>query len=287
VGLTCVITGATSGLGRATALALADRGADLFLIGRNEDAGERVARLCRGRLKDSRATFLRADLCSLADVRNAAAAIASERDRIDVLVNNAGARYDTYAESADGIERTFAGNHLGHFLLTHLLLSRLAAATPGRVITIGSQAHTGADLTNGWIASAAHYNRRVAYANSKLANIVFARELAARHDRAITSNAVDPGIVLSRFARNNGLQSWLKHVVAHGLRRELVPAAAAADTIVYLAADQAMRKSTGGYFFQRREISPSPLAADTEVGRQLWELSLTLTDLPSSVDPHN
>ena len=277
---TCVITGATSGLGRATALALAGLGADVMLVGRNQPLGEHVAQLCRRRNPGARAQFLRADLSSQTDVRVLAAAIRRQCERVDVLINNAGARYDTYDESPEGIERTFAGNHIGHFLLTHLLLSHLELAKPGRVITIGSVAHLGADLTSGWVECCNGYNRRRAYANSKLANIVFARELAARKDPTnVTSNAVDPGIVLSRFAKNNGLKSWLTHVVAHAIRRELVSAAVGADTIVYLATSEAGTAVTGRYFCKRAEASVSPLAEDPEVGRQVWTLSLTLTGL--------
>lgn len=256
---------------------LAGQGGDLILVGRNQALGERVAALCRRRNPGARAEFLRADLSSQADVRALAAAISARRGHIDVLINNAGARYDTYGESPEGIERTFAGNHLGHFLLTHLLLPQLALATPGRVVTVGSVAHAGADLTRGWVQRGEGYDRRVAYANSKLANIVFARELAARTDPArVTSNAVDPGIVFSRFARNNGLKSWLKHVVAHAIRRELISTRAGADTIVYLTSAAAL-SLTGRYLRKRMESSPSSLAIDPEIGLQLWNLSLNLT----------
>jgi NAD(P)-dependent dehydrogenase (short-subunit alcohol dehydrogenase family) len=277
---TCVITGATSGLGRATALALAAQGADLILIGRNQRLGEQVATLCRDRHPESRGRFLRADLSSLPDVRAAARTIAAEGVCIDVLVNNAGARYDTYADGPGGLERTFAGNHLGHFLLTHLLLPQLSLARPGRVVTVGSVAHLAADLSEGWVLSRERYDRRIAYANSKLANIVFARELASRNDPSrVTSNAADPGIVVSRFARNNGLTSWMTHIVAHALRLELTSSSRAADTIVYLASAETVRDVSGLYFRNRLETTPSPLAVDPDVGRQLWNLSVTLTGL--------
>lgn len=280
----CVITGATSGLGRATALALAARHVDLLLIGRTGQRGEDVARLCRDRHPTGVVRFLRADLSCLTDVRTVAAAIAGECDHVDVLINNAGARYDAYNESSEGVERTFAGNHLGHFLLTHLLLPLLTTTRPGHVISIGSRAHTGANLDRGWVEPRDGYDCRLAYANSKLANIVFARELAARHAPArLTSNAVDPGIVVTRFARNNGLASWIKHIVSHGLRRELVSPAAGADTIVYLATDQAGERVTGRYLHGRRETPPSAIATDAEVGRQLWRLSLVLSGLSDTV----
>ena len=128
------------------------------------------------------------------------------------------------------------------------------------------------------------YDRRVAYANSKLANIVFALELAARVSPvSLTSNAVDPGLVATRFALNNGIVSWLKHLIVHGLRRELVSAERGADTIVYLASSEEIKGVTGRYFFRRRETAPSGLAMDREAGKQLWQMSLELTGLASDV----
>jgi NAD(P)-dependent dehydrogenase (short-subunit alcohol dehydrogenase family) len=275
-----VITGATSGVGRATALALAARGVDLLLVGRTQRRGDDVVRLCQQRNPTGIVRFLRTDISCLADVWTLAAEIARISERVDVLINNAGARYDTYAESRDGIERTFAGNHLGHFLLTHLLLERLTAARPGQVISVGSRVHAGANLDRGWIEPRDGYDRRRAYANSKLASIVFARELAARHDSdRLTSNAVDPGIVVTRFARNNGLVSWIKHLVSHGLRRELVSPSTGADTIVYLATGAAVERGTGRYLHERRDTRPLAVAADAEVGRQLWKLSLMMSGL--------
>jgi len=283
-GRICVITGATSGIGRATALALAALGFDLCLIGRTQTLGQRVAAACRARNPGGRAEFLRADLASQSDVRRAADAIMGRFRQVDVLVNNAGARNDRYDESPEGIEHTFAVNHLGHFLLTQLLLEPLRRAHPGRVITVASVAHRGADLRHGWISAAPSYDRSVAYANSKLANIVFARELAVRNDPAfVISNAVDPGIVATRFARNNGLWSWLKHVLSSAAHRELVSARRGADTVVYLAHSDERPVATGRYVHRRAEIAPSALAQDPELGRQLWALSAKMTGLEPSV----
>jgi len=269
-------------LGRAAAIALAALGADLILIGRNERSGGRVTRACRTRNPRGRVDFLRGDLAVQRQVRALAPAIVSRVGQIDILINNAGARFDDFNRSPDGLDVTFAGNHLGHFLLTHLLRPLLERAKPARVISVGSCAHHGANLDRGWMLEERDYDRRIAYANSKLANIIFARELAARVSPAVlTSNAVDPGLVATRFALNNGLVSWLKHLVVHGLRGELVSAKRGADTIVYLASSDEMRGVTGRYFFRRSEISPSVLATDRVVGEQLWKMSLQLTGLAS------
>src|SRR5262249_39017796 len=155
-------------------------------------------------------------------------------------------------------------------------------ARPGRVISVGSCAHLGANLDGGWILKRDNYNRRGAYANSKLANIVFAPELAGRvHSSLLTSNAVDPGVALSRFGLNNGLLAWTTHVVSHGLRGELLSARRAADTIVYLASSDDALQMTGHYFLKRRPVQPSALAVDPAIGRHLWDLSLELTGLPA------
>jgi NAD(P)-dependent dehydrogenase (short-subunit alcohol dehydrogenase family) len=275
-----VITGATSGIGRAAALALAGRGFDLFLIGRDEARGERVRRACRRRHRAGQIEFLRADLAVFADVRRVAAAVRGACDRVDVLINNAGARNDQYDATSEGIERTFAANHVGHFLLTDLLRPLLEKSSPGRVITVASSVHTNADLANGWIGAPERYQRHRAYANSKLANVVFARELAARADPALlVSNAVDPGRVATRFARNNGVTRWLKHIGVHAMRRELVSASRGAETVVYLAVSERGAHVTGGYLRDCEVVSPSALAQDPAVGRELWMLSERLVGL--------
>ena len=146
----------------------------------------------------------------------------------------------------DGLERTFATNHLGHFLLTSLLMDHLRAAPSARIITVSSSAHRAANDDGIWSYQGHEYDRRQAYAKSKLANILFAFELARRlQGTRIVSNAVDPGVVSTNFARNNGLLAWAKHTISHGLRGELVSAARAADTIVYLATSCRGRRSDG------------------------------------------
>ena len=239
-----------------------------------------MVRACRSRHPNRHVEFLRADLAAFGEVRKAADTIVRLWPRVDVLVNNAGARNDTHEETPDGIERTFAANHLGHHLLTSLLRPHLERARPGRVITVASSVHASADLTDGWIANRARYDRRVAYANSKLANVVFARELASRVDPGLlVSNSVDPGLVATGFARNNGISRWLKHLVAHALRRELISAARGADTVVYLAVSERGGQLSGCYLREREPVNPSALADDPEVRAALWDVSDRLVGL--------
>lgn len=278
-GKLCVITGATSGIGQATALALGAMGANIVALGRNERAGAALVASI-GQLKGGGAAeFIRADLADQRQVREAAARVCMKHKTIDVLLNNAGARYDAFRASPQGIERTFACNHLGHFLLTGLLLDSLLAAPSAQVITVSSGNHASAPIDGRWELSAQGYERRTAYARSKLANILFAVELARRlAGTHVTSNAYDPGGTASHFSRNNGLVSWVRHLLAHGLRRELVSTKTAADGIVHLvsAADTC---GANGRFFHRRSEIPLPRPEITSGGRELWELSLRLTGL--------
>jgi len=279
-GKTCVITGATSGIGRSCALELGRLGADLILTGRDKRKGaELVRRLQRDRACGS-AHFIRADLSVQREVRELAAAIRNRCARVDVLINNAGARFDTFRPSADDIESTFATNHLSHFLLTLLLLEKLQAAEAARVITVASGAHASAREDFDRPFRAENYDRKAAYGNSKLANLVFAYELARRlRGTNITSNAVDPGGVASNFARNNGFMSWLRHVGYHALKRELVSAKKGAETIVFLASSPEVEGVSGKYFFRKREIESSGISKDEAAAKRLWESSLHMTGL--------
>ena len=208
-----VITGATSGIGRAVALSLGSSQASLALVGRNERVGEGLVRRICSDSSGSRAGFFRADLSSLTEVRTLASRLKDRYERVDVLINNAGARFTHFEETSEGLERTFATNYLGHFLLTALLLERLLQAAAARIITVGSGAHFGVRADPPWILPRATYERKLAYGASKLANIVFAYELARRlSGTTVTSNAVDPGGVATNLGRNNGWVAWLRHL---------------------------------------------------------------------------
>ena len=280
-----VITGATSGIGRAAALGLAQSDAALILVGRNSRRGSEVVERIKKKSPGARAQFLEADLSVQNDVRQLAMAIRQKFNHVDVLINNAGARFDTYGATGEGFERTFATNHLGHFLLTSLSLEHLRAAPSARIITVSSAAHRTAKLDGIWSYQEHGYDRRQAYAKSKLANILFAFELARRlQGTRIVSNAVDPGVVSTNFARNNGLLAWAKHTISHGLRGELVSAARAASTIVYLAASAEVAGVTGALFRERRVIEPSPAAHDRALAEALWTQSIALTGLDAQTE---
>jgi len=282
-----VITGATTGIGRATALALGRLGASVLLVSRNRALGLSLARKLSAPAAGTTAEFIEADLSSQPQVRRAAERIRERGPVIDVLINNAGARFDAHASTPDGLERTFATNHVGHFLLTCLLLDRLTAAAGARIITLSSSAAGQARNDGRWQFGAADYDRRQAYAKSKLANLVFAFELARRlRGTSVQSMAVDPGLVATRFARNNGLLPWLKHLVSHGLKGELRSPAGGADTVVFLASTTTLPPGAPGGFFCNRQLRRGPPAAyDTDVATELWRTSVSLCALSPALGP--
>ena len=271
-----VITGATSGIGRAVALRLAREGGNLMLVGRNVRRGSEIAQRIQ-QTTPSAARFLRADLSTKKDVERLATAIQHEFGHVDILINNAGARFDTYGETEEGIERTFATNHLGHFLLTNLLLEHLKQAPAARIITVTSSAHAAAKQDGRWSYAKHEYDRRQAYAKSKLANILFAFELSRRlTETEIASNAVDPGVTATRFALNNGLTAWTKHLVSHAITGSLQSASSAADTVVYVATCDELA-GVSGFLFRQRQVVAAAAVWGRSLSTNLWNESAELT----------
>ena len=274
----CLITGATSGIGKAAALKLADLGASLILISRNEKKGEKICDQIRKLNNDAHVKFYKANISSMNEVRNVSERIKTDFDRIDVLINNAGARFDKYFKNDEGIELTFATNHLGHFLLTLSLIEMLKKSTQGRIINISSPAHSRGTEELDDIVAPAHYDRRLAYGRSKLASLYFTYELSCRlKNTNITVNAVDPGGVATNFSRNNGLYAWLKHYLSYILQLKLISPQKATETIVYLASSSEVNNITGKYFFEKKEINSSPASYNKVAALKLWQLSKKLT----------
>ena len=213
----CVVTGATSGIGLAAAMLLAAQGAQLVLIGRDEERGKAAVANVNACAKNATARFYRADLSRLAEVKRVAAELRTSLPKIDVLINNAGAIYSRRDVTADGLERTFALNHLAYFSLTLLLHDVLRASPQARVINVASEAHRWAELDFEDLQSSLSYSARKAYNRSKLCNILYTRELARRLDgSSITANCLHPGFVASRFGDdNNNLFGYALSVAKH------------------------------------------------------------------------
>jgi len=269
-----LITGATSGIGLAAAEALAARGARLAIVARSASRGrDAAARITAAGGSGARVDVLEADLSSLASVRRLAAEVLDRYARLDVLVNNAGAMFATRQLTEDGIEATWAVNHLAPFLLTTLLLDRLEASAPARIVTTASDAHKGAQIPFDDLGAQRSYRARGfgRYGESKLANILFTAELARRlTGTGVTATCFHPGLVASGFNRNNG---WLLSAAMTMLRPFSRTAEKGADTLVWLVESSEVAGQSGGYYVDRRQVDPSAAARDLEVARRLWQLS--------------
>jgi len=267
-----LITGGTNGIGLAAAEVLVARGANVAIVGRNEARTQAAAARVRAVAAAgvTVGTFI-ADLSSQAAVRKLAADVLARYARLDVLVNNAGAMYTTRQLTADGIEQTWAVNHLAPFLLTTLLLGRLEASAPARVITTASGAHRGARLPFEDLNAEHSYRGFGRYGQTKLANILFTVELARRLEGSgVTANCFHPGLVASGFNRNNGLLMNLAMTVLAPVSRS---SEKGAETLVWLATSPDVAKISGAYFVDERPAMPSPAGQDKEAARRLWEVS--------------
>jgi retinol dehydrogenase-12 len=277
-GKACLVTGATSGIGKETALRLAALGAAVTILARDEARGEAAAAEIRRRVPLAHVETMTADLSSLAQVRQLAAQVLARFGRLDVLVNNAGVISLRRQLTADGLEITFATNHLGPFLLTSMLRGLLERSAPARVVTVSSAAHRQVraipwdDLARGDRAGNAQ-----AYAVSKLLNVLFTTELARRlAGTGVTANCLHPGFVRTALGRDvTGIPGA---AVRLALRLRPGPEAGA-STPVYLASSPEVAGITGGYFVKSRLSRPSALASDAQAAARLWALSAELAGL--------
>jgi len=266
-----LITGATGGIGLAAAQALAALGANVAIVGRNETRTRVAAAAIGAAAKAAAVTTFVADLSSQAAVRKLAAEVLARCPRLDVLVNNAGAMYGTRQLSKDGIELTWAVNHLAPFLLTTLLLDRLKASAPVRIVTTASRAHQGALIPFDDVNAERGYRSFGRYGETKLANILFTAELARRLEGTdVTANCYHPGLVATGFNRGNGLLTDIGMTALNLMART---PAVGADTLVWLATSADAANVRGKYFFDRQQIQPSREAQDMQAARRLWELS--------------
>lgn len=281
-GTTCLVTGATSGIGKETALRLAMLGATVVIVARDPARGAAARAEISGCVPLARVEVLIADLSSLAQVRSLAADFPGRHGRLDVLVHNAGVISPRRQLTADGLETTFATNHLGPFLLTSLLCGLLEGSAPARVVTVSSAAHKQVRAIP-WddLARGAKSGQAQAYPVSKLLNILFTAELARRlAGTGVTANCLHPGFVRTGLGRD--VTGVLGTVLPLILRLRPGPAAGA-RTSVYLASSPEVAGVTGGYFVNCKPAEPSALAKDVQAAARLWALSEDLAGL--AADP--
>jgi len=276
---TCLVTGATSGIGLVTARELAGQGATVFIVGRSQERCDAAVKQIRAGSTAPAAevgSFV-ADLSSLADVRRLAASVRDRCPRLDVLINNAGGIFLSREESVDGIEITLALNHLSYFHLTNLLLPQLNQGHPARVVNVASDAHKGASINFDDIEGKERYSAWRAYKQSKLANILFTYELARRLEASpVTVNALHPGFVKTNIFRHSTWRGWLVRRIADLMA--LSPERGA-QTSVYLASSPDVGGISGRYFAKEKPATSSQQSHDQAAASRLWDLSRRMTGL--------
>ena len=275
-GRTILLTGATHGIGRAAAVTLAARGAELVLVARDRGRGEATVRMLERRVPGATVSLLVHDLQSQAEVRRLAASFRAGHRGLHVLIHCAGGVSDRRRLTPDGIERTLAVNHLGPFLLTHLLLDLVRASAPARIVVVASGAHHRGTLDfDNLLYQHGGYGILRAYCRSKLANVLFASELARRlAGTGVTANSLHPGRVASNIWSGG---PWFARPLIAVWKRFMLPVEYGGDRVVHVAAHPGLAATSGTYFDADRAVEPSPLARDPDLARRLWEVSERLT----------
>ena len=276
-GKTCLVTGANSGIGKEIARGLAAEGMRVLMVARNRERGEAARAEVSAATDNPAVELLVCDLASQRQVRELATTILDRCNRLELLVNNAGLTLGRRTLTEDGIETTFAVNHLAPFLLTNLLRDRLEASAPSRIVIVASDAHRGAEIDFDDLGGERGYSGWRAYQQSKLANILFNRELARRqNETGVTATCLHPGVVRTGFGRQGPA------LIRFGTRIAgmfLLPPNKGADTAIWLASSPEVEGASGGYYEKRRLANPSRAARDPVAATRLWELSERMVGL--------
>jgi len=286
-GKTCLVTGATSGIGKEIALALAMLGATVVLIGRKKERCETTLQEIKTKINhadENRICYFVADLSSQSSIRQLAKEYIESHQRLDVLINNAGVFLAKRTTTIDGIESTFAVNHLAPFLLTNLFVETIKASSPSRIITTSSVAHRGTQIDFGDIQFEKRpYSGIKAYAQSKLANILFTKEMARRLEgSSVTVNCFNPGAVRTNLVHGN---PWYYTLIWSAAGPFFSSPEKGANTAIYLASSSNVEGITGGYFAKRKQVKPSDEATKIVAAARLWNISDKLTRLETDSSP--
>ncbi|MCS6903988.1 MAG: SDR family oxidoreductase [Bacteroidia bacterium] len=270
----CLITGCNTGIGKVTAIELAKRGATIIMACRNQVKAERAKVEIIAQSQNPRIDLFLVDLSLQSSIRKFAEAVHKKYNKIDILINNAGAIYYHRYVTPEKIELTFAVNHLAYFLVTHLLLDLIKAAPQGRIINVASRAHQGYTIDFNDLMGEKNYSPFKAYGQSKLANIMFTYKLAEYlQGTKVTANCLHPGLVNTEFARD--MPFWFRMIFTYlGLTPEK-----GAETTIYLATEPSLAGVTGKYFYKKKEAKTSYISYDKNIQQQLWDISLKLVGI--------
>ncbi len=272
---TVVITGGNDGIGYQTALQLARLGANVIIIGRNEEKTKQAYENIQAEPGAGKAHDIIADLSVMKNIRRAAAEIRGITDKVDVLINNAGGVFTNFELTEDGLEKSIATNHFAYFLLTGLLLDLIKKSDDARIINVSSDAHYNGKIDFDSFTSNKSYNLFIGYRQNKLANILFTYELAERlKNTQVTVNSLHPGTVKTKLANKAGFligAAWSLVTLFS------MSPAKGAKTSVFLATDESVKNITGRYFSNCKQVEPHPAAHDKDLRKKLWEVSEKLT----------
>jgi NAD(P)-dependent dehydrogenase (short-subunit alcohol dehydrogenase family) len=279
-GQVCMVTGATSGIGEVTARELAARGAEVVVVSRNAQKCQNTVSQIRKQTGNPAVDYMVADLSSQSQIRRLVQEFRPRFPRLDVLVNNAGAFFLRRRESEDGIEKTWALDHLNYFLLTNLLLDVIEDSAPARIVNVASGSHRRADMHFDDLGLKNGYSGMRAYGQAKLGNILFTYELARRLEGSgVTVNAVHPGFVATNIGSDNG---WLVNQVMKVVHLFGRSPKQGAETVVYLASSPEVEGVSGKYFFDKQPIETSAISYDRKTAQRLWKVSAQMTGLDVS-----
>jgi retinol dehydrogenase 12 len=276
-GKVCLITGGNSGIGKASALGLAKLNATVVIVSRDKDKGEAALIEIRAKSGNRNLDAMTADLSSQDSVRELAHDFKGRYKKLHVLINNAGIFLPKRIQTVDGLEATFATNHLGHFLLTNLLLDVMKASAPSRIINLTSSAHYGTEIDFEDLQGEKKYGGYHAYSQSKLANVLFTHQLAKQLEgTGITANSLHPGVVRTGFGKD---QRGLMSVLVTVGRPFMISPEHAAKAVIYLATSPDMEAVTGMFFSRGKERKSSTQSYNAEAAERLWKVSAELTKL--------
>ena len=270
-GKVCLVTGSTDGIGKVSARVLAELGAKVIIVGRNPEKSAIVLAELRSISGNENIDLLIADLAVMQEVRDLAEQVISRYDRIDVLLNNAGGYFTKHEITSDGLEMTFALNHMSYFLLTNKLMELLKYSAPARIVNVSSDAHYGVDMEFENLNGEQEYKAWKAYQKSKLANVLFTYELLKKVPGNITVNCLHPGFVATNFGHNNG--GFFGPVLKIAQRISAIDPEEGAKTSIFLCSAPEVKGVSGKYFYKCQPKISSRESRNMDTGKRLWQIS--------------